>query len=100
MDYDGQSEYSPIRALYFSARQSGVQVYPNPASDLLYVVLDDASEATATAAITHLSGRLLRTVALVPGQNTLSISDLPPGDYLISVTSDTGVTTLRFVVVP
>lgn len=96
-DIDGQSEYSPIRTLHFSGGPSKAQVYPNPVKDLLHIVLDDELEA-ATADIIHMSGQHVRTVALEKGQPTLSVGDLIPGDYLLSITSDARVTTLRFTV--
>ena len=70
----------------------------HPAKDLLHIVLDDESE-NATADIINMSGQHVRTVSLEKGQHTLSVGDLIPGEYVLSVATDAGVTTLRFTVV-
>ncbi|MCP3928279.1 MAG: T9SS type A sorting domain-containing protein [Bacteroidetes bacterium] len=37
IDIDGSFEYSPIRAVRISGKASGIQLYPNPGNDKVFV---------------------------------------------------------------
>lgn len=59
--------------------ESLVEVYPNPATDILHVKLVYA----ATADITGVSGQSVSKHVLEPGNNTINVNNLPPGTYVI-----------------
>ena len=54
-------------------------LYPNPASDRLFVTASRPVEGQ----LYDLTGRLLATYALIEGSNTLSLSSLPAGLYIL-----------------
>lgn len=60
-----------------------IQVYPNPASDVIYI---DGVEATEVR-VYNVTGQLLKTVK---GTNDINVSDLSTGTYLLRVTDTEG----------
>jgi len=73
------------------AKVKGFSVYPNPATDLLYIE-SKSSLSRARIAITDLAGRtvLLSEMSLSAGsRNSLSIATLSAGSYVLSVNSIT-----------
>lgn len=54
-------------------------LYPNPAMDNLYVV----SASNGSALILDINGRIVRSLALQAGNNTINVSSLPSGAYLL-----------------
>lgn len=59
-------------------------VYPNPATTILNIVVDEYGEAV----ILDVMGRMTASVSVAPGTNTIDVSTLPNGVYFIKV-SDT-----------
>ena len=75
-------------------QQSPVSIYPNPVADCLSIrIVGDMGEA----ALFDLKGRRLRSVMLQQSVTTLAMNDLPKGVYLLTVITDSGVTTQRIV---
>ena len=71
-----------------SGHEAGFRVYPNSATDQVTVhfpLLAEVCEVT----LSDMKGRKLRAVTLSGSQNTLSLSDLPKGVYLLTVISPT-----------
>ena len=65
--------------------ENGVQmsVYPNPATDRICVTLENLENIDAT--LFDMSGRAVKTLTLRNGDNTIDISTLQNGIYLIRV---------------
>lgn len=107
LDIDGQTSYSPIRAVSFAAATgsavAAVSSYPNPfnANDQAALVLQAPSAGTARLQVMDLSGRTLlnREITTVAGISELAVPNagtLATGVYLVKVTFATGeVKTLR-----
>lgn len=66
-----------------SEKAPEVSVYPNPASDVIYI---DGVEATEVR-VYNVTGQLLKTVK---GTNDINVSDLSTGTYLLRVTDTEG----------
>lgn len=70
---------------------SGLQVYPNPATDRLYIQVKPQSTGPATLQLFSLDGRLLlsREAELAGGVQTLSlpVGNLPSGMHFLKVTT-------------
>ena len=69
------------------------KIYPNPASEELYLEMDMKVGGTVVASLMDMNGKLAQTVALgdhLPGNNSLKISltDLYSGMYFLNVTID------------
>ena len=89
-DHDGQFTYSDVVALDNCHALSAFIIYPNPASDELFVeIFSRQNEGTAQLQITDLLGRTVRTekLNLQAGNNTrkISLKDFSSGMYFISL---------------
>lgn len=71
-------------------------IYPNPASNVLYI---NQSAAHARATLTDATGKTLLSASLAQGSNTINTSALSPGVYLLTITHNTGFTECKKVVV-
>lgn len=64
-----------------------VSVYPNPAADLVHIRFGPAAAGEVSAGLYDLNGRKIRTLfsgkANGPVNESLSVSDLPAGNYLV-----------------
>lgn len=63
---------------------SAVNIYPNPAKNVVNVVLGKFSKATVT--INDASGKLIRNVDVSSNSNKINVSDLVKGTYLFTIT--------------
>jgi hypothetical protein len=89
VDYDGQSENSPIRSVEFDATSPLVQLYPNPfvANIQISGLNTDKSYVLRVFAMT---GQLVLTSQLYT-TNSINLQELSSRTYLISIIdSDTG----------
>ncbi|MCS6990657.1 MAG: M12 family metallo-peptidase [Chitinophagales bacterium] len=76
-----------------------VQVYPNPAAEVLEVVLPDGGGSGWDCRILDAGSRLLRHEAVNPGVPLvrIKVDDLPSGFYLLEVRSPQGRSLARWV---
>jgi hypothetical protein len=75
-----------------------LEVYPNPASDLLHVVLDHEGEIRIS--VIDITGRMLQSSVIVSGGfNTypLNISELDPGLFFIRLEAGQETQVVRFI---
>lgn len=82
---------------------SGLNIFPNPAINLVHITFNLATTADASVIISDLTGRTIATIAgngLVKGANDLSysVSELPAGVYILQLHTAEGNTTQKFVV--
>ena len=75
--------------------ESGIQVYPNPATDKLHVNLNGESILDLT--LTDLSGKLILQNSTISNENTLNISEIPAGIYILSVKGSTGTSRYQII---
>ena len=66
----------------------GVNVYPNPAKDLLYV---EVSHASTPLSVTNALGQLIIEEELVQNKKEIDISKLPNGVYFLKVKNKNGI---------
>jgi hypothetical protein len=78
-----------------SAFASSISVYPNPASDIIFVGLDNSTTSEAELTLTDVMGLEISKVHLSKQGNSLGaelpVSQLPEGIYFLRIQSDTGV---------
>lgn len=86
---------SHVTAVSEAAQDDRISIYPNPVKDVLWIDAKDAGPATAE--ITTLAGQRLRSVALHGGRSMLSLSDIAPGMYIVSVSDISGLYTYKIV---
>jgi hypothetical protein len=82
--------------------QIGIQISPNPTSDVARLTLQSESAMGAQLRLHNLLGEtiLTRSVQLAPGENRMDISleTLPAGHYLLHLQADNGATAVLKVV--
>lgn len=81
VDYNGDYDYSNTIYVSFENAIEELNVYPNPASTMLQIDI----KKDAIMRIYNLTGRVLKEQYLISGHNSLDISDLNKGMYLIKV---------------
>ncbi len=74
-----------------------VQVFPNPASDVLYISLANKSENAAHLVLFSSMGNQVMDEQINAEVHELSISDLPSGMYILHITCDGTIVTKRFI---
>lgn len=74
---------------------AGVAVYPNPANELVTI---KGLTSEGTAQIVDLQGKVVRSAAVNAGVDTIAISDLNAGVYVMTIATENGVKTQRLVV--
>ena len=82
---------------YVIPQESLFTVFPNPAYGQCFVTANTESPATLCQLI-DLTGRTVQQTTLVPGVNSLNLSGLTPGCYLLKITDDKSVTTKKIIV--
>ncbi|NNL93236.1 MAG: DUF4331 family protein [Saprospiraceae bacterium] len=77
---------------------SSLTVYPNPASDRLYVELDELFEANEALnmTLTDVSGRLIMQNRLRKSLSSIDVSTLETGVYLLTIGNSKSSQTIRF----
>ena len=73
--------------------ESTVTVYPNPASDNVFV----NAEGQSHIEIYNLVGQCVKENDIQNGNETISIADLPKGSYFIKVSGNHGTATVKFI---
>jgi hypothetical protein len=73
---------------------SNVTVYPNPASNLVYVT----NVANATVQIFDVTGQLVFTKVVVSDFEPINVSEFNKGIYIINISNDKGAVTKRLVI--
>ena len=71
------------------------RVFPNPATDLVRIERLNASPATVT--FLDAQGRVVRSEQVRGSSNTMDVSGLVPGLYLVRIASGAGVESVRLV---
>ncbi len=74
-----------------------IQMYPNPAKDLLNLSVSDADLALESFEIIDNTGRLVRAGALKSGLNQINVAELDRGVYFIKLQTSAGETSQRFI---
>ena len=85
----------PVGDNQFLERPSAdIQVYPNPANDFVRVQSD---KSIKTITVLSLTGAAMRAAVEVGTFHELDINDLQPGMYLLSIETEDGIYTKKFV---
>lgn len=84
-DLAGEKSYSEVRMVHFNHRGSKVVVYPNPATDLVYI---KGLEGNTTLRVMDVMGRVVLEQHIYQENTTLSIENLINGTYRISIQND------------
>ena len=86
IDLDGKYEYTPVRTVYFGNGKFNVEAWPNPASDVLYIQINDAEEK-GTIRLIDITGKEVLLINSNAGSEKVevSVNTLPPGAYTLLI---------------
>jgi Secretion system C-terminal sorting domain len=89
VDFDGKEAFSPVLELRFK-NNAQVQVWPNPARDLLYWSQESGNETTSYWELLSADGRIVRSGAAEDSVEAASIDvrELPEGNYIFRLVSE------------
>ncbi len=100
---DGHLRYSAARLVTFDARGQDMVVYPNPASNKVFVNLPHLNGASATLLLYNSLGQPVQKIQVdaIDGATPIEVvlDHLPEGSYRLSVVDGTQLVTSRLVVV-
>jgi hypothetical protein len=94
IDFDGKENWSQIIFSDCENESTQIEVYPNPASDYIKVVIP--FEESTTLNILSVEGKILKTLPLVSKNNVINIKDLSVGVYLMELSNKTFNKRTRF----
>lgn len=77
-------------ALKEEAEKASIQLFPNPASSELNIKTEVVIRSVS---IYNLLGTLVKSET----KNSFSVAELPPGVYLVQLTTEKGISTGRFI---
>lgn len=77
------------------AKSLDSKVFPNPATDQLFV--QHADYQMATASLQSMSGQRIKQLILPPGQNSIDLHDLPAGTYMLHLIAGGKAAVHKFV---
>lgn len=102
VDFDGTSEYTAIRTITLNLSvDQEVRVFPNPAKDHLYIILDEAINVDTQVSIFSVTGQLLIQQTLngvnETQANYITLSGLSQGCYIAKIESAFFSKTVSFV---
>lgn len=92
VNVNGKKSYSEIRTIVLKNDTRNISIWPTLATDHIRIVNDgDGNNSFSKAQVFDLSGRMLTEKKLQPSDmNTLNISMLPTGTYILRVQNNNG----------
>ena len=83
IDEDGIENWSQIIFADCKNDVSNIQIYPNPATDFIKVIVPQFENTTLN--IISLEGKIIKTMPLISNQTLVSVKDLNSGVYMIEI---------------
>jgi hypothetical protein len=97
-DFDGATTLSDIVPVHFEGEVGTLNVFPNPAQDLVTVIYD-AEDGNAVLNIFNDLGQMMTLpVRMNEGRSEFDVSTLPTGAYVVMLTTNGTVITHRLMV--
>jgi YVTN family beta-propeller protein len=99
-DTKTEIDYITVDTLTFletNGKNIHLSIFPNPASDYVYVEIENLSDNQFTLSLFNVQGRFISSVELKNEKNKIEISNLPIGIYLIHITDGDQIKTIRIL---
>jgi len=99
-DFDGRTDFSDIKTGYLIEDDKyGFDLYPNPASELLTIQLNEAQSSEVQVMVYNVLGKLIMETNGEAGVDKLeiNIASLPKGTYIVSMNNGSKSNTQYFV---
>ncbi len=98
VDNEGKYVYSKIALINIIADGRAFYIYPNPAKDNVYIVLNAQNNKQAEIRITDQNGRqVYRKQEQTGNQYKINVSTLQAGIYRLQVITNEGVKSIKFI---
>jgi Secretion system C-terminal sorting domain len=81
MEKNGSISYSPIRQIWFTSVDKGIDIHPNPASG--EIIINGNFDPAYPVQITDIAGRIILETRISNSPSRISLPSLPAGLYLI-----------------
>ena len=94
VDIDGKIEYSVVRTVLFTEKQSSF-IVRNPVQNMLELVTTGSGKSQWQ--IVNVSGQLIKQGIINAGRTEISVTDLPAGSYWVRLHTDKMTQTLPFI---
>lgn len=90
VDHNGNSSYSPVRALTVGKYHDQVVLYPNPTEDIVHIQLFDVASSEVQIRIINELGQVVESLPSTPVSENIPVSlqHLAAGNYWIEVQTD------------
>ncbi|MEZ4954322.1 MAG: T9SS type A sorting domain-containing protein [Saprospiraceae bacterium] len=85
MDFTSETNYSPVRSVVLTPAFGQVEIFPNPASEVLNIRLPEENGDARPVHILSAIGQEVGQLILENGQATFPVSNLPNGLYFLVV---------------
>ena len=91
-----------LRALYytgiqqFNSNSTHYTVYPNPTTDQIFISSAN-NQSHITAQLYNIQGRLLQTMTIHQGVNTLNLTTYPTGCYILKIINNQHIQTEKII---
>jgi hypothetical protein len=95
IDFDGIENWSQIIFADCKNESNQIEVYPNPASEFIKVIIPFEEQTTLN--ILSMEGKTIKSIPLVSKNNLINIKDLSAGVYLIEISNKTLKKHIKFV---
>jgi allantoicase len=93
-DFNGQYSYSEMVPVLISNNQLHVfNIYPNPATDIIQVVVSPQTQI----AIFNFQGQLMKSLITTVDKISINVSAFPVGMYFVKVKTENGISVKKFV---
>jgi hypothetical protein len=95
VDKDSNHTYTEVRSVYINERPSTIEVYPNPANDVVNIVLDERSgQRDLHWRVLDASGRVViegsQQLAFEAKRMSIPVERLDAGSYVVAITTTEG----------
>ena len=76
-----------------TSKNNGVNIYPNPVEDLLYIRVENG----VSASVFDISGSMVKFITLTSLDTEIPVSDMSSGEYVIQVTTGSGTGVYKLI---
>ncbi len=101
-DYNGETSYSHITQVYVSSAVISLeQIYPNPATDMIYLAVNSRNYEPVTVTVVNMYGKVVyqytQNVSMGINELSVDVSTLSPGVYFLKVANELEELSTRFI---
>ena len=92
VNYDGKFGFTPVKAARLNSSTNSVSIYPNPATSIATIFINDEEAKNLNVRVYNRTGQLAGTQKSEAASNIIMIdvSRLASGDYSVEVSGDNG----------